>query len=196
MASRVLENRKVKIILIAAATLFAIYLAIGSWVNRIYVAKQTVDNAWTALKQNCDHRVELLSEWGSFMIRYSPEATATLQELKNAYALGKQENFTVNILHQKDSLQRFVNVQQSITLSLQKLYAFISSQPTLLANPDFKTINNDTEVVEIQIVYTAKRLNESIAGYNDIITTVPGRWVNIYLKYPPFFTFTLPASAV
>ncbi len=192
MASRVLENRKVKIIFIAAATLLCIYLAIGSWVNRIHVNKKFVDNAWYTLKQNCDKRVELLAGWGRFITQYSPEATLTLQELKNAYAMAKQEHFTVNMLSGTDTLQRFVNVQQNITVTLQKMYTVISAQPALLANPGFSALNNDTQMVELQIVYTAKQLNESIEHYNKGLIEIPGRWVNTFLKYPPLLTFSLP----
>lgn len=196
MASRVLENQKVKAILIAAGILLGIYLAIGSWINRIYVNKQTVENAWLALKQNCDYRLELLADWGSFLKHYMPGATSVLEDLNQAYVNGKKNQYTSKILAQKEMLQAFVNSQQNITLSLQKMYSVLSEQPELLQNRDFAILNNETEMVELQIVYTARALNDTILNYNTSISGVPGGWVNLFLHYSPLYTFTFPAVVI
>jgi hypothetical protein len=196
MVSRVLENKKVKAILIAAGILLGIYLAIGSAINRIYVNKLTVENAWLALKQNCDYRLELLADWVNFLKHYAPSATGVLEDLNQAYMSAKKNQYTYKILTEKEKLQAFVNSQQDISLSLQKMYNILSEHPELLQNTDFVALNNETETVELQIVYTARALNDTVLLYNASITGTPGGWVNLFLHYSPLYTFTFPAVVI
>jgi hypothetical protein len=196
MASRGLESRKIRTILIACGALLAIYLAIGSWVERIRNNKQAVENAWLVLKQNCDYRVELLADWGNFLRHYLPQAMLNLKELETVYNESKKSKVTAQILYQKEDLQKFVNLQQAVSDALQKMYALLNGYPSLLSNHDFEVLNSETEMVELQIVYASKALNQNIENYNVSLKGLPGGWVNAFLKYPSYYTFSLPAMVL
>jgi hypothetical protein len=191
MPSRVLESRKIKFILIAAGSLLAIYLAIGSWLNRIYISKQLVDEAWIVFKQNVDHRLELVLQWDAFIKHFRPESSVLLRDLAIQYQTAKHTKVTDKVLQNKEALQRFVNDQQSITHQFSLITTTLQGDTALANNPNFQLLKSELDLVQSQMIYTSKTLNQNIIRYNVSITEVPGSWVNLFLKYPLLFTFAL-----
>ena len=63
-----------------------------------------------------------------------------------------------------------------LTRALKTIFAIAENYPKLRASENFKLLQEQLEGVENKVAYSRQFYNDSVLGFNNTITTVPGKW--------------------
>ena len=63
-----------------------------------------------------------------------------------------------------------------LTSALKSIFAIAENYPKLRASENFKLLQEQLEGVENKIAYSRQFYNDSVLGFNNTITTIPGSW--------------------
>lgn len=162
------------VIIIVVLILVLIY-----YYNRIRVLSNRIEEAWAQIDVQLKKRYDLVPN---------------LVETVKGYAKHEREIFE----KVSDARERMVSgtreerVQGSNELSrtLRSIFAIAENYPQLKASENFKLLQEQLEGVENKIAYSRQYYNSSVLMYNNVITTIPGKWFsggrqkNAFLEIP------------
>lgn len=63
-----------------------------------------------------------------------------------------------------------------LTKALKTIFAIAENYPNLKASENFKLLQEQLEGVENKVAYSRQFYNDSVLGFNNTVTTVPGKW--------------------
>lgn len=192
-----LKNRHVKRGLILIGAFLVVYLWVASWLSKIHLTEQKIQQFWAILKENTDRRVDMLPNFVQLVQDHAPEAQDVLHGLTKSYVDAK--NFKVpddQILNSAQAAQTFAHNQQQISdaLSLMKKQAPLF--PSLEQNKQFAMLTTYVITLEQQIDFSVKALEQQIKYYNFQITTFPQNLANLIYRFKPKYqvNFSTPAQ--
>jgi len=65
---------------------------------------------------------------------------------------------------------------RELTAALKTIFALAENYPNLKANENFKLLQEQLDGIESKIAYARQFYNDSTLSYNNVISTIPGRW--------------------
>jgi len=150
--------------------LVAIIIAIGIlsffyFYNRIRILFNQIEEAWAQIDVQLKKRFDLVPN---------------LVETVKGYAKHEKEIFE-NVAKARQGMvsgnrEKRMESSNQLTSTLKSLFAIAENYPILKANENFKLLQEQLEGIENKIAYARQHYNSSVLNYNNIITTIPGRW--------------------
>jgi LemA protein len=133
--------------------------------NRIRILFNRIEEAWAQIDVQLKKRYDLVPN---------------LVETVKGYAKHEKEIFEKVSEDRKGmisgSREERVKSSNQLTSTLKTLFAVAENYPILKASDNFKLLQEQLEGVENKIAYARQYYNSSVLGYNNLITTIPGRW--------------------
>ena len=150
--------------------LVAIIIAIGIllffyFYNRIRILFNQIEEAWAQIDVQLKKRFDLVPN---------------LVETVKGYAKHEKEIFE-NVAKARQGMvsgnrEERMESSNQLTSTLKSLFAIAENYPILKANENFKLLQEQLEGIENKIAYARQHYNSSVLNYNNVITTIPGRW--------------------
>jgi len=133
--------------------------------NRIRILYNRIEEAWAQIDVQLKKRYDLvpnLVETVKGYAKHEKEIFEKVAEARKGMISGSREE------RNKSSNQ--------LTNTLKSLFAVAENYPVLKASENFKLLQEQLEGIENKIAYARQYYNSSVLNYNNIITTIPGRW--------------------
>jgi len=149
-------------ILLALAVV--IFLVVVSYINRIILLGNRVDNAWSQIDVQLKKRVDLvpnLVETVKGYMKHEKDAISAVTKARERM-LGAKTN--------EDRLK----ANSQIAGALKTIFALAENYPNLKANENFMMLQEELSAVENKIAYSRQFYNDSILMYNNLVSTFPG----------------------
>lgn len=134
--------------------------------NRIVVLSNRIDNAWSQIDVQLKKRTDLV-----------PNLVNTVK----GYV--KHEKDAIKMVTQaRERMMGATNMKErgkasgELTKALKTIFAIAENYPNLKASENFKLLQEQLEGVENKIAYSRQFYNDSVLQFNNIITTIPGKW--------------------
>jgi len=134
--------------------------------NRIVVLSNRIDNAWSQIDVQLKKRADLVPNLVETVKGYTKHE-------KNAIKMVTQaRERMVGATNMKGRLE----ADGELTKALKTIFAIAENYPNLKANENFKLLQEQLEGIENKVAYSRQFYNDSVLQFNNIITTIPGKW--------------------
>jgi len=148
--------------IVLAVAVIGLYI---SYNNRIVTLANRIEEAWAQIDVQLQKRYDLVPN---------------LVETVKGYASHEREIFD-NIAKARagmvsGSRQGRVEADNMLTQALGRLFAVAEAYPDLKAQENFRLLQEQLEGIENKIAYARQYYNDSVLGFNNIVTTIPGVW--------------------
>ena len=150
-------------IIIAAVVIVAV---IAYYFNRIVVLGNRADNAWSQIDVQLKKRADLVPNLIETVKGYVKHEKAVFKEVTEARASWMKATTPA----QK------AKAGNELAGALKSILAVAENYPQLKASENFKLLQEELSGIENKIAYARQFYNDSILGYNNTVTTVPGVW--------------------
>jgi len=137
-----------------------------SYVNRIIVLSNRIDNAWSQIDVQLKKRADLVPNLVETVKGY-------MKHEKDAIKMVTQAR--ENMLSATD-IKTKARAEGELTKALKTIFAIAENYPNLKASENFKLLQEQVEGIESKIAYARQFYNDSVLNFNNTITTIPGRW--------------------
>jgi LemA protein len=143
----------------------ALVLLYVTYYNKIRTLENRIEEAWAQIDVQLKKRYDLVPN---------------LVETVKGYASHEKEIFD-NIAKARagmvsGSRQDRVAADGMLNQALGRLFAVAEAYPNLKAQENFKLLQEQLEGIENKIAYSRQFYNQSVLGFNNLITTIPGIW--------------------
>lgn len=133
--------------------------------NRIRVLSNRIEEGWAQIDVQLKRRYDLVPN---------------LVETVKGYAKHEREIFEkVSAARERmvsGSREGRIEASNQLTGTLRTLFAVAESYPQLKASDNFKLLQEQLGGIENKIAYSRQYYNSSVLAYNNVITTIPGKW--------------------
>ncbi len=146
--------------------IIAFILTLVYYYNRIRILANRIEEAWAQIDVQLKKRYDLVPN---------------LVETVKGYAAHEREIFE----KVSESRERMVSggsreermeASNALTGALRTLFAIAENYPVLRASENFKLLQEQLDGIESKIAYARQYYNSSVLMFNNVITTIPGRW--------------------
>lgn len=151
------------VVLVAVAIVVAIVIY---YRNRIVVLSNRIDNAWSQIDVQLKKRADLVPN---------------LVETVKGYA--KHEKNAIRMVTEArermlgaTSVKEKARAESELTKALKTIFAIAENYPNLKASENFKLLQEQLEGIENKVAYARQFYNDSVLRFNNMITTIPGKW--------------------
>ena len=151
----------VPLVILAVLVLVSVY-----YVNRITMLSNRIDNAWSQIDVQLKKRFDLvpnLVETVKGYMKHEKDAIKSVTEARERM-MGTSD------------LKSRMRAEGELTRALKTILALSENYPNLKANENFRLLQEQLEGIENRVAYARQFYNDSVLGFNNMITTVPGSW--------------------
>ncbi len=152
-------------ICIFALVVFILLIA-AYYYNRIIVLSNQVDNAWSQIDVQLKKRVDLVPNLVATVKGYMKHEQKAIQMVTDARAK----------MMGAGTVDEKMKAHGDLTKALKTILALAENYPDLKASENFKLLQEQLEGIESKIAYARQFYNDSVLGYNNIISMIPGVW--------------------
>lgn len=179
-----LKHRNVKRGLIAVGAILVIYLWVASWLNKMQLTEQKIQQFWVLLKENTDRRVDILPQFVQLVETYAPQAEEVKAVLTGVYVQAKKVDGSEQILNAPQSAAAFAQAHQQVSQAFWFMEQQVPRFPALAQNNQFAMLTAYVNSLNQQIEFSMRALEQQINYYNFQITTFPQNMINfVYPHY-------------
>lgn len=144
----------------------AFVLALGYYYNRIRVLSNRIEEAWAQIDVQLKKRYDLVPNLVETVKGYAKHEKEVFQKVTDA-----RERMVSG-----GSREERVGASNELTGALRTLFAVAENYPDLKASENFKLLQEQLEGIENKIAYARQYYNSTVLDYNNIISTIPGKW--------------------
>lgn len=134
--------------------------------NRIVVLSNRIDNAWSQIDVQLKKRADLVPNLVETVKGY-------MKHEKNAIKMVTQAR---ERMMGATSMKERAKADGELTKALKTIFAIAENYPNLKASENFKLLQEQLEGIENKVAYSRQFYNDSVLQFNNIITTIPGKW--------------------
>jgi LemA protein len=145
---------------VAAVILIFIY-----FYNRITVLRNRIEEAWAQIDVQLKKRYDLVPNLVETVKGYAKHEREIFEKVSEA-----RERMV------QGSRETRMHASNELTSTLRSLFAVAESYPQLKASDNFKLLQEQLEGIENKIAYARQYYNSAVLMYNNVITTIPGKW--------------------
>lgn len=153
-------------ILLAIVLVLAIAAFFFGYYNRIIVLSNRADNAWSQIDVQLKKRADLVPNLVETVRGYMAHEQKAIEMVTQARE---------RMLSSGDVKER-MDASNALTGALKTIFALAENYPALRASENFKLLQEELDGIESKIAYARQFYNDAVLGYNNAISTVPGRW--------------------
>ena len=163
-------------------------IVIGTFVyfmNRVIILSNRVDNAWSQIDVQLKKRADLVPNLVETVKGYAAHEKQAIEMVTKARE---------NMLKASDMKTR-AKAENELTQALKTIFALAENYPNLRASENFRLLQEQLEGIENKIAYARQFYNDSVLGFNNTITTIPGSFfAGIVGRSKPREFFEIPEA--
>jgi len=149
------------------AALVVLVIAVGIYyVNRITVLSNRIDNSWSQIDVQLKKRADLVPNLVSTVKGYMEHERDAIRMVTKARE---------RMLGASDVKER-IRAEGELTAALKTIFALAENYPALRASENFRLLQEQLDGIESKIAYARQFYNDSVLGFNNMISTIPGSW--------------------
>lgn len=155
--------------IIIAIVALIVMIAVGTFLyyyNRIIVLSNRIDNAWAQIDVQLKKRADLVPNLVETVKGYMKHEQKAIEVVTKA----RERMMSAGGVEEK------IKAGRELTAALKTIFALAENYPNLKANENFKLLQEQLDGIESKIAYARQFFNDSALSYNNIISTIPGRW--------------------
>ncbi len=155
------------LLLVGIVLLFvvAFVLIFVNYYNRNNVFQNRIEEAWAQLDVQLKKRYDLIPNLVETVKGYAKHEKEVFEKVSDA-----RERMM------SGSREERVSASNELTATLKTLFAISENYPQLKASDNFKLLQEQLEGMENKIAYARQYYNNSVLNFNNLITTIPGKW--------------------
>lgn len=149
------------IIPLAIVVLIVIY-----YKNRIVVLSNRIDNAWSQIDVQLKKRADLVPNLVNTVKGYMKHEKDAIKMVTEA----REKMLSAGNVKER------MKAEDRLSKALKTIFALAENYPNLKASENFKLLQEQLEGIENKVAYSRQFYNDSVLSFNNIITTIPGKW--------------------
>lgn len=135
---------------------------------------ENVTATWAQVQNQYQRRLDLVPNLVATVKGYAKHEEGVFKEVADARSkAGGVIEVSEDILNNPEQFQKFQEVQDQLSSSLQRLLAVSENYPELKASENFLSLQNQLEGTENRISTERKRFNDAVKEYNTYIRRFP-----------------------
>jgi LemA protein len=163
------------ILIVVILVLISVY-----YINRIIVLSNRIDNAWAQIDVQLKKRADLVPNLVETVKGYAAHEKKAIEMVTKA----RERMVSAGGVEEK------MKAERGLTAALKTIFAIAENYPNLKANENFKLLQEQLDGIESKIAYARQFYNDSTLSFNNIITTIPGRWFAGSRTQKPYYEVT------
>ncbi|RZW42941.1 MAG: LemA family protein, partial [Flavobacteriaceae bacterium] len=163
-------------IIIIEIVAVGLYVKGKGFYNGVIVEEENIAEQWSKVESAYQLRNDLIPNLMKVAERYAEYEQETFKSVTDARSKATSIQIDPSNIT-PEQLQKFKEVQGSMTSALSRLLAVFERYPDLKANENYKELMNSLDRVEKRIKVERDRFNETITPYNNMVRQFPN---NIY----------------
>jgi len=148
--------------------------------NRIVVLSNRIDNAWSQIDVQLKKRADLVPNLVETVKGY-------MRHERNAIKMVTQAR---ERMLGATTMKERAKADVQLTKALKTIFALAENYPKLRASENFKLLQEQLEGIENKVAYSRQFYNDSVLQFNNMITTIPGKWFRGVRKTREYFEVT------
>jgi LemA protein len=146
--------------------IIAVVLVFAYYYNSIIVLSNRVDNAWSQIDVQLKKRADLVPNLVETVKGYMKHEQKAIEMVTQARE---------RMLGASDPKER-MDAGNALAGALKTIFALAENYPALRASENFKLLQEQLDGIESKIAYARQFYNDAVLSYNNMISTLPGRW--------------------
>jgi len=142
------------------------------YANTIIVLSNRIDNAWSQVDVQLKKRADLVPNLVSTVKGYMKHEKDAIKMVTKA------RERMINAGSDKEKLE----ADGQLSKALKTIFALAENYPKLRASENFKLLQEQLEGIENKVAYSRQFYNDSVLGFNNLVTTIPGKWFAALLR--------------
>jgi len=168
-----------------AAGLVLVAIIVYFW-NSIVVLGNRIDNARSQVDVQLKRRADLVPNLIETVKGYAKHERGVFKSVTDA-----RERML-----KAGSVEARVKASNELTGALKTLFALSENYPKLKANQNFLQLQEELSSIENKIAYARQFYNDSVLSFNNLITTIPGKFFAGNRKPREYLEITVSEKAV
>lgn len=161
-------------LIILFVCIFAIISYFSGKYNKLVNLEESVSAQWAQVQNQYQRRLDLIPNLVSTVKGYAAHESEVFTQVSEARSnAGGQINISEDVLNDPQAFERYQQVQDSLSSSLQRLLMVQEQYPELKADQNFLALQDQLEGTENRIAVERMRYNESAQEFNSTIRTFP-----------------------
>lgn len=163
-------------IVVIAIIALGLYTKGKGFYNGVIGHEEQIGEQWSKVESAYQLRSDLIPNLMKVAERYAEYEQETFKIVTEARSKATSIQIDPSNIT-PEQLQKFKEVQGSMTSALSRLLAVFERYPELKANENYKELMNSLDRVEKRIKVERDRFNETITPYNEMVRSFPN---NLY----------------
>lgn len=134
--------------------------------NKIRVLSNRINNAWSQIDVQLKKRADLVPNLVNTVKGY-------MKHEKDAIKMVTQSR---ERMLKAGSMKERVKAEGELSKALKTIFALAENYPKLRASENFRLLQEQLEGIESKVAYARQFYNDSVLRFNNLITTIPGKW--------------------
>ena len=154
---------------IIGLTIIGVLVLVGICIyywNSIVILGNRISNSWSQIDVQLKRRADLVPNLIETVKGY-------MKHEKNAIKMVTQSR---ERMMKAGNIGAKVKAGNELTSALKTIFAIAENYPNLKANENFKALQDELAAIENKIAYARQFYNDSVLRYNNMITTIPGKF--------------------
>ena len=148
---------------IFGGALFLIFLFFVLTYNSLVSLRARIDNAWSQIDVQLKRRFDLVPNLVETVKGYAKHEKGVFTDVTKARAA----------VSSAGTLSDKAKAENMLSSTLKSLFAVAEDYPKLMANENFKMLQEELSGIESKIAYARQFYNDTVLSYNTSIQTVP-----------------------
>lgn len=159
------------IVLVCVLGIFSYY---KNTYNSLVSLDEDVSASWAEVQNQYQRRLDLIPNLVSTVKGYAKHESDVFTQVSEARSkAGGQINVSDDILNDPEAFARYLQVQDNLGASLQRLLMVTEQYPELKSDQNFLTLQTQLEGTENRIRVARERFNETAKSYNKKVRQFP-----------------------
>lgn len=148
--------------------------------NRIRILSNRIENSWAQIDVQLKKRADLVPNLVETVKGYMKHEQKAIEMVTKA----RERMLSAGTTKEK------IDASTGLAAALKTIFALAENYPNLKASDNFKLLQEQLDGIESKIAYARQFYNDSVLSYNNVITTIPGRWFARGKTPRPYFEIT------
>jgi len=148
-------------ILIGLAVLAVLFFVVTY--NSLISQRNRIDSAWSQIDVQLKRRFDLIPNLVETVKGYAKHEKETFENVTKARAAAAAAG----------SMAEKAKAENMLSSTLKSLFAVAEDYPKLMANENFKMLQEELSGIENKIAYARQFYNDTVLSYNTAIQTIP-----------------------
>jgi len=162
--------------LVILGVIVLLILVAISYINRIRVLSNRIDNAWAQIDVQLKKRADLVPNLVETVKGYMKHEKSVFKDVTDAR----------KAMMSAETPEAKAKAGNVLAGALKSILAIAENYPQLKANENFMMLQEELSGIENKVAYARQFYNDSVLEYNNLVTTIPGSFFAAGKQAKPF----------